>query len=763
MSGTRVCIKNLPLHTSARDLKDFLSNQKEPLEITDVQVLKNKQGKSRKVAFVGFRFAKQADFAVNHFDKSFMRSSRLSVQPALAKTEKSKEQQKEPTSSSKKKEEPVLIIPEKSKKKGSNFWGNDEEEGTFVPVLHNEERKDEVESSDSSSSSSKSEDEEDEASIQRNNPVSDLAFLRSKQSGVEELAEEDSSTSSDSSSSSSSSSSDSEIDDDEKDNAKSKTVRKEDEEKNDDGDGKEEETSTSNRLFVRNLPFGTTEEELGEYFSVIGKVTECHVPMDDQMKNNKGFAFVSFVIPTNAKAAMTELDKKDFQGRLLHILPARAAPSRNHDGDTSNLTWKQRQELTRKEKDISQKGAKEGWSASFVRGDAVVDNLAEKLGLRKGDILGVKDKLSSGDAAVRLALGETQIIQENRTYFEEHGVDMEALVSHNVSSGEIKRSKTWILVKNLPFDTTVDELTKLFSISGQAPQVLLPPSRSIALIQYFHVSDAKTAFRKLAYRRFKHVPVYLEWAPLFSVTTSKKPTSTSTPISDNMELEDAEDEDEETTDTVDGVSSTIYVKNLNFQTTEEILKQVFSKVAGEVRSVRIPQKVAPDQTKQMSMGFGFVEVASLAVAKTSISKLNGTLVDGYALQLALSSSKQQSQKAPIKNSKTKNPTKLMVRNVPFQATRKELLKLFGAFGQLSKVRLPKKFDGSHRGFAFVEFLTSKEATNAYTALAQTHLYGRHLVLEWASQDDLSVDELREKTKRQQMTAPPQNKRIKFSD
>ena len=73
----------------------------------------------------------------------------------------------------------------------------------------------------------------------------------------------------------------------------------------------------------------------------------------------------------------------------------------------------------------------------------------------------------------------------------------------------------------------------------------------------------------------------------------------------------------------------------------------------------------------------------------------------------------------------------MVRNVPFQANRKELLTLFGSFGQLKKVRLPKKFDGNHRGFAFVDYVSSKEAAEAMKALSRTHLYGRHLVIEWA--------------------------------
>ena len=81
-----------------------------------------------------------------------------------------------------------------------------------------------------------------------------------------------------------------------------------------------------------------------------------------------------------------------------------------------------------------------------------------------------------------------------------------------------------------------------------------------------------------------------------------------------------------------------------------------------------------------------------------------------------------------------------------------MLKLFATFGQLKKIRLPKKFDGGHRGFAFVEFLTSKEASIAMNALSRTHLYGRRLVLEWAIEETdndqgKNINRLREKAKR----------------
>jgi multiple RNA-binding domain-containing protein 1 len=70
---------------------------------------------------------------------------------------------------------------------------------------------------------------------------------------------------------------------------------------------------------------------------------------------------------------------------------------------------------------------------------------------------------------------------------------------------------------------------------------------------------------------------------------------------------------------------------------------------------------------------------------------------------------------------------------------------YRSFGELKAVRIPKKFDGKSRGFAFVEFTTKHDAKNAMDNLKHTHLYGRHLIIEYAEQDR-TVEELREKTK-----------------
>ena len=91
-SKTRVCFKNLPPSAAEQDLKEFLiQTSKQKIEITDCKVLKNAKGKSRKVAFVGFRHEDQAKFIVENFHRAFMGMSRLAVEPAVSKKDEDAE------------------------------------------------------------------------------------------------------------------------------------------------------------------------------------------------------------------------------------------------------------------------------------------------------------------------------------------------------------------------------------------------------------------------------------------------------------------------------------------------------------------------------------------------------------------------------------------------------------------------------------------------------------------------------------------------
>lgn len=105
----------------------------------------------------------------------------------------------------------------------------------------------------------------------------------------------------------------------------------------------------------------------------------------------------------------------------------------------------------------------------------------------------------------------------------------------------------------------------------------------------------------------------------------------------------------------------------------------------------------------------------------ALSQMAGSRLDDHVLQLKFSSRPPQVACKPATTSflgsaavdvKPAKSNKLLVRNVPFEANKQELRELFSAFGQLKTLRLPKKFNGMHRGFAFVEFVSKEEAAKA---------------------------------------------------
>ena len=71
---------------------------------------------------------------------------------------------------------------------------------------------------------------------------------------------------------------------------------------------------------------------------------------------------------------------------------------------------------------------------------------------------------SAGDLAVTMALSENQIIVENKEFFKQYGIDMNAIESTNSQFKASKRSTTTLLIKNLKYnETDPEELENMFT------------------------------------------------------------------------------------------------------------------------------------------------------------------------------------------------------------------------------------------------------------------------------------------------------------
>uniref|UniRef100_A0A8D0API7 Probable RNA-binding protein 19 n=1 Tax=Sander lucioperca TaxID=283035 RepID=A0A8D0API7_SANLU len=485
-------------------------------------------------------------------------------------------------------------------------------------------------------------------------------------------------------------------------------------------DEEEEDVADSGRLFIRNLPYTCSEEEIKELFAKHGPLSEMLFPIDNLTKKPKGFAFVTYMIPENAVTALAQLDGHIFQGRMLHLLPSTLKKEKNDSADAGgpgSSSYKRQKDAKNK----ASSSSSHNWNTLFLGTSAVADAIAEKYNTTKSKVL---DHESKGSLAVRMALGETQIVQETRQFLLDNGVSLDSF-----SQAAAARSTTVILVKNLPAEVTASELEELFSPHGSLGRVLLPPSGLTAIIEFLEPTEAKRAFTRLAYSKFRHIPLYLEWAPV-GVFVAAKPEPEEK--KDEKEEEEEEEEEEES-----APGSTLFIKNLNFSTTEEKLQEV-----GQIINLTL--------SMMLSMGYGFVQYQTAEAAQKALRQLQHCTVDEHQLELKISERATRTTEVSRKkrqDEKKQTGSKILVRNVPFQATVREIRELFCTFGELKTVRLPKKAAGSgnHRGFGFIDFLTKQDAKKAFTALCHsTHLYGRRLVLEWADAEE-TVETLRRKT------------------
>lgn len=537
---------------------------------------------------------------------------------------------------------------------------------------------------------------------------------------------------------------------------------------------KDVDAGDTGRLLVRNLAFSTTEDDLETLFEPFGVLADVHIVRDSSTGKSRGIAFVQYVIHENAPKAIAAVDGNFHSGRILHILPAKPRPTAESQGknysastsDPGSSTFKSEREEARREAARNGLDGK-AQNAMHMSADAVAGIVTDRHGVSKSILFGT-EKGESGIAAVRLAMAEASIQGETRQFLLDHGVDLEEAVrvaaeaNANTQAAKRKRkSRTSFLVKNLPARTVYSDLEDMFTKFGVLSRLVVVPSGLLAVVEYLNSSDAKRAYNSLAYTKFRSTPLYFEWLP----TEALKPVDVNSTLGAEQ-IEQAKQENAQAKEIEKAPESAtpsqtvhIYVKNLNFDTNDETLKSHFMKVLKsrpEVRSSLRSAKVAMKRgaqsgTENLSMGFGFVEFASHEHAAEAVKLAQNSLLDGHTLQLRLSNQSDgaessKKRKKPSKSS-AKASSKLIVKNIAFEATRRDLRQLFSAFGQLKNVRLPQKMDGSHRGFGFVEFISKGEAKAAFDALSATHLYGRHLVIEYAeeaSETYTSIGELQER-------------------
>lgn len=424
---SRICVKNLGKSTTEKQLKELFGTKG---EVTDVRIVKTKSGKSRQLAFLGFRTDIQADEAINYFNNTFLETARIIVESAkkigdqtLIDTTRSKITKKKLEKAAKLQSAENLKLQNNSKialqkasaakeppskekrdfmeamkpRRNTQFWANDESLPSNLvstDVLptdsadENDNNDSDIDDNDddiNDFSNPAPSNEVCDISVKRKKVAKPISTIKSKdpQGPLSDTADLDflkSKVKAYFSDDEADQSGDDPMDCDEVTVSKSDEVAlsAEDLDVAVENDAKEaDDYEDSGRLFVRNLTFSCSEDELKVMFGVFGPVTAVHLPLDGD-KKSKGFGFVQFMIPEHALKAREELDGSSFQGRLLHIIDAKKAPEivvkDPSDGKAKLSSFQQKKEDNRRK----MASKTEGWNASFVRSDAVIDSLADR-------------------------------------------------------------------------------------------------------------------------------------------------------------------------------------------------------------------------------------------------------------------------------------------------------------------------------------------------------------------------------------------------
>ncbi|KEP53003.1 multiple RNA-binding domain protein [Rhizoctonia solani 123E] len=747
---SRLIVKNLPAYADDAQLRKYFTQSSAlkpgqpstavPLNLTDVRLARRPDGQSRRFAFLGYKTNEEAIAAKKYFDRTYIGGSRISVE--IVDSNKLQEPNKKRARASKQDDHPQKLANASSDERAvttdSKIYKSSKVQEDFMEAFAHRNKgpswldndvdmasASEIAPNQPASRAAPSDEESLENADQSNvdnaepTPMSDLDWMRARmkknlddEPRVEKAFYQD-----------------------ESDHEAEQTGS------TDEVEALAEPTETvpslqTRRLFLRNLAYICTEDEIRAEFSRFGPIEQVHIPLTSE-RTSKGLAYVSFTDIDSAERALKEMDRALFQGRLLHVMPAvtrtgkEEADSRSLSADKKTSVKKER--ATKKKEDA---GREFNWGMLYMNSDAVLSSVADRLKISKADVLNPE----ASNASVRLALAETKVIEETKSFFEQQGVSLESFKSR-------VKSDTIILVKNIPYGTTADTLRDLFSPFGDLSRILLPPSGTIGVVEFVHAVDASKAFKAVAYRRIKDSIIYLERGPegMFtqppssasgskhlSVASAVEPVSVAEPVVDDSEIPPG---------------ATLFVKNLAFMSTDESLNSAFRSLPG-FAFARIQTKPDPKRPgARLSMGFGFVGFRSIEFAQQALAGMQGAVVDGHALQVKFAKRGEADHRggavASIGASKT---TKMIVKNLPFEATKKDVRELFSAYGQLKSVRVPRKFNSQTRGFGFLDFISRREAENAFTALQHTHLLGRHLVLQWAEDGAADIEQLRKATK-----------------
>ncbi|CAD7690313.1 unnamed protein product [Nyctereutes procyonoides] len=189
---------------------------------------------------------------------------------------------------------------------------------------------------------------------------------------------------------------------------------------------------------------------------------------------------------------------------------------------------------------------------------------------------------------------------------------------------------------------------------------------------------------------------------------------------------------------------TLFVSRLPPSARSEQLEELFSQV-GPLKQCF----VVTEKGSKACRGFGYVTFSMLEDVQRALKEI--TTFEGCKINVTIAKKKQRNKskekgenensEPPKKEPKPKKPkvadkkARLIIRNLSFKCSEDDLKTVFGQYGAVLEVNIPRKPDGKMRGFAFIQFKNLLEAGKALKSMNMKEIKGRTVAVDWAVAKD----------------------------
>lgn len=252
----------------------------------------------------------------------------------------------------------------------------------------------------------------------------------------------------------------------------------------------------------------------------------------------------------------------------------------------------------------------------------------------------------------------------------QHGVNVDSFTSATL------RSKSTLLLKNLPPGSTHATIKSLLPEACITRRIVVSPTGTLALFQIVDESRVTQALKALAYRKLGNSVLFVERAPANVWASDFANMQDDSQAKDPVEVKSSESRTP-SSDPASNDARTLFVAGLPPSISPAAFKSLFQELPGFTYAHCTRSSHKTDGANKGTT-LGFIGFSSLKDAENAKAAMSGHVVDGHVLQVQNSRASHHENQvdAPLQST-SQQSSKILIKNLPFEVSRKDLMKIVG--------------------------------------------------------------------------------------